>query len=119
MKRIVTWLVALPVGIVVVALAVANRRAVTVALDPFRPDDPALSVSLPLFLVALGALILGVLLGGGAVWFGQHKYRKAARAGRREAARLEAERAVLVAKVAERDGVVADLAALPGPKKAA
>ena len=114
MKRIVTWLFALPIGIVVVALSVANRHMVTVALDPFRPQDPALAVSLPLFLLPLAAMILGVVLGGVAVWFGQGKYRKAARVGRREAVKLEAERSVLAAKVAEKEGVVAGLA-LPAP----
>mgnify|MGYP001767175385 CR=1 FL=1 len=115
MKRIVTWLLALPIGIVVVALSVANRHMVTVALDPFRPDDPALSVTLPMFRLPLAAMIVGVVLGGAAVWFGQGKYRRAARVGRRETAKLEAERSVLAAKVAEQEGVVAGLA-LPAPK---
>lgn len=43
MKRILTWLLALPIGVVVVALAVANRRPVTLSLDPFKPDDPVWS----------------------------------------------------------------------------
>lgn len=114
MKRILTWLLALPIGVVVVALSVANRRPVTLSLDPFRPDDPALATSVPLFVLPLAAMILGVILGGFAVWLGQGRHRKAARLGRRAAARLEAERAELAAKVAERDGVVASLA-LPGP----
>ncbi len=114
MKRFLTWLFALPIGIVVVALAVANRRPVTLSLDPFRPDDPALAVTLPLFLPILGAVVLGVVLGGVAVWFGQGKHRKAARVGRRETNRLEAERSALAAEVAARDGVVAGLA-LPKP----
>jgi hypothetical protein len=114
MKRFLTWLLALPIGIVVVALAVANRRLVTLSLDPFRPDDPALSIALPLFLLPLGALILGVVLGGVTVWWRQGAYRKAARAGRREAAKLEAERSRLAAEVAARDGVVSGLVTLPG-----
>ena len=113
MKRFLTWLLALPIGIVVVALAVANRRPVTLSLDPFRPDDPALAVTLPLFLPILGAVILGVVFGGVAVWFGQGKHRKAARAGRRAAGRLEVERATLAAEVARRDAVAAP--ALPKP----
>lgn len=113
MKRFLTWLLALPIGIVVVALAVANRRIVTLSLDPFRPDDPALSIGLPLFLLPLGALIVGVLLGGVTVWWRQGAWRKAARAGRREAAKLEAERARLAAEVATRDGIVAGLVTPP------
>lgn len=113
MKRFLTWLLALPIGIVVVALAVANRRVVTLSLDPFRPDDPALSITLPLFLLPLGALFLGVVLGGVTVWWRQGSWRKAARAGRREADKLEVERSRLAAEVAARDGVVAGLVALP------
>ncbi|MCE1237858.1 MAG: DUF1049 domain-containing protein [Hyphomicrobiales bacterium] len=114
MKRILTWLLALPIGVVVVALSVANRRPATLSLDPFRPEDPALAVTIPLFVLPLAAMILGVIFGGVAVWFGQGKHRKAARIGRRAVAKAEAERAELAAKVAERDGVVASLA-LPGP----
>ncbi|NLH83205.1 MAG: DUF1049 domain-containing protein [Phyllobacteriaceae bacterium] len=116
MKRFLTWVLALPIGMVVVALAVANRRPVTLSLDPFRPDDPAIAVTLPLFLPILGAVVLGVLLGGVAVWLGQGKHRKAARAGRRATTRLEAERATLAAEVAKHaGGGEAAVAALPKP----
>ena len=121
MKRILTWLLALPIGVVVVALAVANRRPVTLSLDPFKPDDPAWSITLPLFLLPLAALILGVVLGGIVTWWRQGVHRKAARTVRREAVRLEAERSRLAAEVAAREGVVAGIAgpngatALPAP----
>ncbi|MER2606193.1 MAG: LapA family protein [Siculibacillus sp.] len=114
MMRLLSWLLALPIGIVVVALSVANRKPVTLALDPFRPDSPAFAVSVPLFLLVLGAMILGVVLGGLAVWWRQRIHRRAARERGREAARLEAERAKLAADIAQRDGVVAGLA-LPAP----
>ena len=114
MMRLVTWLLALPIGAAVVALAVANRRPVTLALDPFRPEDPVVAVTLPLFVLVLGSLILGVVLGGGAVWWGQRVHRRAARARRREVARLEGEKARLAAAVAAQAGVVPGLA-LPAP----
>ena len=44
---------------VVVALSVANRRPVTLSLDPFRPDQPAWSVSVPLFALVLGWAVWG------------------------------------------------------------
>lgn len=65
-------------------------------------------------------LILGVVIGG-VTWWRQGVHRKAARAGRREAVRLEAERSRLAAEVAAREGVVAGIAgpsgatALPAP----
>jgi len=117
LSRLMTWLVAIPFGAVVVALSVTNRKPVTVALDPFRPEDPAFSVSVPLFTLVLGALILGILLGGVAVWLRQGAHRKAARVGRREVARLEGERERLAADLAARSDAVpaAGLAALPAP----
>lgn len=102
LSRLLTWLVAVPFGVVVVALSVTNRKPVTVALDPFRPDDPAFSYDVPLFLLVLGALILGIVLGGVAVWLRQGIHRRAARLGRRETARLEGERERLAADLAAR-----------------
>lgn len=115
MMRLVSWLLALPIGIVVVAISVANRKPVTLALDPFKPDSPAYAVSMPLFLLVLGAVVVGVVLGGSAVWWRQRIHRRAARDHRREASRLEGERSKLAADLATRDGVVAGLAALPAP----
>lgn len=116
LSRLLTWIVAVPVGIVVVALSVANRRPVTLSLDPFRPDQPAWSVSVPLFALVLGALVLGILVGGFVVWWRQGVHRRAARSGRREVSRLEGERDRLAADLAARADTppVAGLA-LPAP----
>ena len=125
LSRLLTWLVAVPFGAVVVALSVTNRKPVTVALDPFRPEDPAFAVDVPLFALVLGALVFGILLGGFAVWWNQRIHRRAARLGRRETARLSEERDRLAADLAARNEaqpVPAGLAALPapgGPRRAA
>ncbi len=118
MKRFITWLFALPIGIVAVALAVANRKPVLLALDPFRPENPAYAVSVPLFALVFAALILGVLLGGFTVWWRQGIHRRAARFGRREAERLEAEKTRLAAQVPTEAAVAAGLA-LPAPDRRA
>lgn len=116
LQRLLTWLVALPFGAVVVALSVTNRKPVTVALDPFRPEDPAFAVDVPLFALVLGALVLGIVLGGITVWLNQGIHRKAARSGRRETARLEGERDRLAADLAARtEAVPAAGLALPAP----
>jgi uncharacterized integral membrane protein len=86
MKRAVRLLLLAPIIIVAVAIAVANRHRVTFSLDPFAEANPALSVEVPLFWLLIGALILGVLLGGIATWLRQGKWRKAAR---RDHAELE------------------------------
>jgi uncharacterized integral membrane protein len=116
-SRLLTWLVAVPFGAVVVALSVTNRKPVTVALDPFRPEDPAFAVDVPLFVLVLGALVFGILLGGFAVWWNQRVHRRAARIGRRETARLADERDRLAADLAQRNEATpaAGFAALPGP----
>jgi hypothetical protein len=77
-------LVVAPLGILLVALSVANRAAIPLVLDPFGGKDPKLVIEAPLFLFLLGAFALGLLFGGFATWLGQGKWRKTARARDRE-----------------------------------
>ncbi|MDQ0314184.1 lipopolysaccharide assembly protein LapA domain-containing protein [Amorphus orientalis] len=91
MKRFLETLVLLPIAIILVILAVANRSPVRLVLDPFRPSETALSVTLPLYWVIFACLAIGVILGGMAVWMRQGRFRKAARRNRREAAHLREE----------------------------
>jgi uncharacterized integral membrane protein len=77
-------LVLVPIAVLLIAFAVANRQWTPVSLDPFTSNPPALAIELPLFLVILSALMLGVIVGGIATWLGQRKWRRTAR-------RLEAE----------------------------
>jgi uncharacterized integral membrane protein len=79
LRKIVRTLVLVPLAILIVVLAVANRHGVTISLDPFSPTAPALSLTVPLFLVILLAVIGGVILGGTAAWFRQAKWRRTAR----------------------------------------
>ncbi len=77
--RLVKLVILVPAAVVLVVLSVANRHAVTLALNPFRPEDQLLSLSLPLFVLVLAALILGVVIGSLVTWFAQGRYRKQAR----------------------------------------
>ncbi|UVC09091.1 LapA family protein [Rhizobium sp. TH2] len=79
MMRFIKLIVLVPIAIILVVLSVANRHFVTLALNPFRPDDALLSVSLPLFVFLFIALMAGVILGSLVTWFAQGKYRKQAR----------------------------------------
>jgi uncharacterized integral membrane protein len=83
LNRFMTVVVFIPLAIVLVALAVANRGPVRFTLDPFNPGNPGLTVTLPLFIYLFGALALGLIVGSVATWFRQGRYRKLAR--RREA----------------------------------
>ncbi|ENN86324.1 putative transmembrane protein [Rhizobium freirei PRF 81] len=90
-KKIVNLLILLPLGIVLIVFCVANRQSVTLALNPFRPDDQVLSLNAPLFVLLFVTLILGMLLGAGVTWFSQGKHRKRARNQTQEAVRWQAE----------------------------
>jgi hypothetical protein len=79
MLRFIKLIVLVPIAVILVVLSVANRHFVTLALNPFRPDDTLLSLSLPLFVFLFIALMAGVILGSLATWLAQGKYRKQAR----------------------------------------
>ena len=91
LRKMVHWLILLPLGLFLLAFAVANRHLVTVSFDPFNSTDPAFGVTLPLFVVLILAAIAGVICGSAAAWFGQRHWRQAARQSQTEARDLRAE----------------------------
>lgn len=91
MRKIVNTVLIVPLALVLLAFALANRHFVTVSFNPFDSSDPALALALPLFIVIIASAMLGVLAGGLAVWFGQRRHRKAARRFEAEAAQTRAE----------------------------
>ena len=91
LKRILTILIAFPAAAVLITLSIANRPAVTLVLDPFNPTTPLVSLSLPFYVYLIGALILGVMMGGLATWFNQARWRRQARAQTLEARRWQSE----------------------------
>lgn len=78
-RKIVTAVVVVPLAIVIVAFAVANRQAVTVSFDPFSSADPAYTATVPLFVLIFTLVTLGVIVGGVAAWLRQGKWRRSAR----------------------------------------
>lgn len=91
MKKIVTLLVAFPAALILVTLAIANRHPVRLVLDPFRPEAPVISMTLPFYAYLLSALIAGVALGGIATWFNQGHWRTKANLRIREVRRWQSE----------------------------
>jgi uncharacterized integral membrane protein len=91
LRRCVWLLVALPAAIALITLAVINRHPVRLILDPFRPDDPIISLVLPFYAYLLAALIIGVVIGGSAAWLAQGPWRRTARRRAAEAVRWQAE----------------------------
>jgi uncharacterized integral membrane protein len=100
MRKFLTALIVIPLALILVTFAVANRHFITVSLDPFMSADPALSITLPLFLLLILTAALGVVAGGCAVWFGQRHWRRAARRHEADARATRVELADLRASTA-------------------
>lgn len=91
MRKLLRWLILVPLAILLVLLAVANRMPVTLSLDPFSREAPALAVTLPLFVALLLAVAIGVVIGGIAAGIGRVRWRYRARRAERAAEKLSAE----------------------------
>src|SRR5262249_13292057 len=72
-------LILVPIAVLLIAFAVANRQWSPVSLDPLSSSPRALRIELRLFLVSFLALMRGVVAGGIAAWVGQRKWRRRAR----------------------------------------
>jgi uncharacterized membrane protein YciS (DUF1049 family) len=88
MRKIVRAFILVPLIIVVVMLAVANRQVVTLSFDPFDSAQPAYALKFPLFILIFALIGVGVIIGGVSVWFGQHRWRARARRSESEARAL-------------------------------
>ena len=78
-RKVISAIIVIPLLVVVVGFAVANRQAVTVSFDPFSSADPAYALTLPLFVIIFVLLIVGVIIGGVASWMRQASWRRSAR----------------------------------------
>ena len=89
--KLSTLFITLPLGLIAIVLAVANRGDVTVSLDPFSSTDPALGFEMPLFVALFGAVFLGMIFGAIARWLSLGSSRAKARKARRENRNLRKE----------------------------
>lgn len=92
--RYIKYLFLAAIALALVLLALANRDPVTLTVLP--PDLAAWVgwnqvVTLPLFLVILGGVVGGLLIGFVWEWFREHRQRAEAKAQRRERDRLARE----------------------------
>ena len=90
-RKIVSAIVLIPLVIVLLGLAIANRQIVTISFDPFDSTHPAYALTLPLFGIVFVLLIVGVIIGGIAAWLRQGHWRRAARRLDAEARALRSE----------------------------
>jgi len=94
--RILSWIVAAPIVILVVLFAVSNRDSITLRLWPF-PDQ--LTLLIPLF--TLIQLFVGFLLGAIVTWIGDRRRRRETRLLNKRVAELEQSLAETERKLAE------------------
>jgi hypothetical protein len=90
MRKLVTFVVLIPLAVIIVMFAVANRGTIAVSFDPFDPAQPAVALRLPMFVLVFILVGLGVLVGGVAAWLRQHRWRARARRAEAEARDLRA-----------------------------
>jgi uncharacterized integral membrane protein len=104
MRKFFTALTVIPLGLLFIVFAVANRHLVTVSFDPFNSRDPSVGVTMPLFAVIIAVAVLGVVAGGTATWFRQRHWRRAARQHEADARQAQAQLVELRASAAASRG---------------
>ena len=100
-RKVVLAVVLVPIAVIIISFAVANRQAIVVSFDPFDSTQPAYAASMPLFVLIFVLLILGVIIGGTAAWLRQAPWRWAARRAESENRELRGELDVLRRQLGE------------------
>ena len=113
--RYLSWIITIPIALVIVSFAVSNRDSIDLALWPLPFE-----ITVPLYVAVLTALVLGFLAGGLVAWGADRRYRVAARVRGRKAAQLERElarereqRTVAEKRVAEAAQTLANANSMP------
>lgn len=88
-KRIFNWLIGLPIAIVAVAFAVANRQWITISFDPLNRTHPIATVDMPLWALFFCGVFVGIFAGWLVAWIAQGRYRRALRETRIELVRTQ------------------------------
>ncbi|WP_116652352.1 lipopolysaccharide assembly protein LapA domain-containing protein [Pelagibacterium sediminicola] len=91
-KRIIGWLVLVPLCAIIFIFALANRHMVAVNFNPLvSAAEGTAGYGVPLFLVIYAALFFGIALGGIAVWWTQGTHRRSEKRLKRENVQLKAD----------------------------
>ncbi|MCB8839607.1 lipopolysaccharide assembly protein LapA domain-containing protein [Aurantimonas sp. VKM B-3413] len=88
--KILSFIILVPIAIILVVFCVANRELVPVSLDPIG-TMPQFAFQAPLFILLMGSVILGIVLGGLGTWFTQAHYRRKSWKRKYEVERLRRE----------------------------
>lgn len=114
-RKFVTAVVLVPLALIIIAFAVANREIVTVSFDPFNIANPAFATRLPLFVLIFILVIFGVILGGVAAWLRQGAWRRTARRLDSDVRNLHAENAALRRQIGASEPAAAIPQSRPAP----
>lgn len=92
-RQLIGWFLLLPLSLLLIVFALANRQLVVVNFNPLAPVEGVATsgFGIPLFFVIYAVLLVGVLLGGVATWFAQGHHRIEKRRFRRESERLRSD----------------------------
>ena len=91
MRKLVTAFILVPLVILFVVFAVANREIITISFDPFDSVQPAFAFKTPAYLLIFALLAIGLVAGGVITWVKQRKWRVRARRAEQDAAALRAQ----------------------------
>ncbi len=88
--RYLSWIISVPLALLVISFAISDRDMITLQLEPLP-----FAASMPVYLLGLGALVVGFVLGAGITGLGALGYRYRAHSLARRVAALEADLAAL------------------------
>ncbi len=88
LNRFMLIAVFVPLAIILVALAVANRGVGFLHARSVQSGQSGADLQMPLFVLLFAALALGMIVGSLATWVKQGRYRKLARQRSQEAEML-------------------------------
>ena len=84
--KYISWILTIPVAIVAVVFAVANREPAAINLWPL-----GITLEVPLFILVLGSGLVGLILGGVITWLSAGRVRRRARRAEYRASDAERE----------------------------
>ena len=90
-RRIINWVIGLPIAVIVIAFCVANRQWIEISFDPFSGQAPFATMFIPLWALFFLGIFFGMIAGWIACWFAQGKWRKAAKEARSDLQRAQDE----------------------------
>lgn len=83
--KLIRWIIGLPLAAIAIIFAVSNRQMVTVELWPLP-----WTADLPLYLLSLGTIAVGVVIGGIFAWAsGSHRRAQSRSEKRRQEIRID------------------------------